>query len=291
MRIRRGAGVLGRSADHPNTRDERKRDRRDHLFVELVQNVIAFLTGVGNTAVIRAMLAQRGYSAAEHTTGWTLLHLVSGFNAPFPADSTEAAVRDAVTTIDAWDEPTFRTTKAALIRKHPDQAKFVFDKLEPGSGLEAVLATETFLDRLDALEASPDRAATRDADHAALATMAERGISPEVRAEMRTLIGTAKTGSLPLEPIEDPAAKDVVALHAWYNDWSETARTYIKRRDYLIRLGLSKRKRSKKSQPVEPVAPPAPQPQPPPVVVAPPAPPAPPPPQNGSPTEPFAPVA
>jgi hypothetical protein len=32
------------------------------------------------------------------------------------------------------------------------------------------------------------------------------------------------------------------ALRAWYDDWSETARTVLTRRDHLIRVGLAHRK-------------------------------------------------
>ena len=243
-------------------------------LLDLLQRMIAFLTGVGNDAMIRAALAQRGYSKSEHAAGWSLFHAVSGINAPFPSDSTEAAVRDAIASIDAWDEPTFRTMKPALTRMHPDQAKFVFENLEPQTGLGSVISVETFLDRIDALESSPDRAATREADLAAIATLESRGITAAVRAEMRAKVAIAKTGSMPLEVPQDPSQKDVLAMQAWLADWTETAKTYIKRRDQLIRLGLSKRKRAKRddAETTEPVAPTLPGVAAPPVVPAPVAP-------------------
>jgi hypothetical protein len=39
----------------------------------------------------------------------------------------------------------------------------------------------------------------------------------------------------------------LVDLHAWYKEWSETARALIKRRDFLVRLGLATRKPRKKT--------------------------------------------
>jgi hypothetical protein len=36
----------------------------------------------------------------------------------------------------------------------------------------------------------------------------------------------------------------LLALRAWYKDWSTTARAVIRRRDYLVMLGLTKRRRS-----------------------------------------------
>ena len=45
-------------------------------------------------------------------------------------------------------------------------------------------------------------------------------------------------------PIRSQAAAKN-ALYGWYREWSETARSVITRRDYLIRMGLSKRKSGK----------------------------------------------
>ena len=40
--------------------------------------------------------------------------------------------------------------------------------------------------------------------------------------------------------------KALGALRVWYVDWSEMARSVVKRREYLIQLGLAKRKSAKK---------------------------------------------
>lgn len=42
-----------------------------------------------------------------------------------------------------------------------------------------------------------------------------------------------------------------MALRAWYKDWAQTARAVIIRKDYLIMLGLSKRRRSQTVDPSE----------------------------------------
>lgn len=48
-----------------------------------------------------------------------------------------------------------------------------------------------------------------------------------------------------------------MALRAWHEDWSEMAKVAVKRRDYLIRMGLAKRKSGKnKPAPTDPNAPP-----------------------------------
>ncbi|HEY8077283.1 MAG TPA: hypothetical protein VIF62_24320, partial [Labilithrix sp.] len=48
----------------------------------------------------------------------------------------------------------------------------------------------------------------------------------------------------------------VIALHAWLQEWSETARTVLTKRDQLIRLGLAKRRRKPSEDTVTPAAPP-----------------------------------
>jgi phosphatidylinositol phospholipase C delta len=65
--------------------------------------------------------------------------------------------------IDAWDEPNYAVIRAVLENHHPEVVDFLFDNLTPKQGPEAVVGVSTFLDRLDALESSPERKATRKA--------------------------------------------------------------------------------------------------------------------------------
>ncbi|MDI3283222.1 hypothetical protein [Polyangium sp. 15x6] len=217
---------------------------------ETPARVLAFLRGVGTSAVIRTALAGRGYSAEEHAQGWELLHRVSGYRDPKAASTDDTDAQKAIAALDAWDEPNFRVSRAALERLHPAQAAFVFDGLEAQVGAGAVLSVRTFLDRLDALESAPERTATRNADLAALATLAKRGITKDERKRVRKLVESAQAMGAPAEADADSTAEarraDLVTLRAWFDDWSETARTAITRRDHLIRLGLAKRKKAAK---------------------------------------------
>lgn len=114
----------------------------------------------------------------------------------------------------------------------------------------------TVLNRLDELENGQDRKATRKADHAALQKLATRGIPPEERARLHELLAVVKAkpadGELAVDPAADAEAEPPeqhaakLALRAWYVEWSEIAKAVIKRRDYLILLGLAKRKAPKK---------------------------------------------
>ncbi len=178
----------------------------------------------------------------------------------------------------AWDEPNFRIISATLERRHAAQQAFVFHNLTAQVGSAAVLGVKALLDRLDALESSPDREATRKEDHAALKTLAKRGHTKEERERLRQLVDVACAGTPdPMDEAEvededdeaegdgadetdgagetddgdavvgsDTHTKALLELYAWYKEWSEIARAVVKRRDYLIRLGLAHRKPRKK---------------------------------------------
>ncbi len=215
----------------------------------------AFLRTLSLWQPVRRELERAGYTAAEHALGWRLLLTASGYAPEAPAPRLAPEVLAAMTELDGADEGTFLRARAALRRHHPEQEAFVFAGLEPGSGAASVVATALFLERLDALESSPERAATRDDDHAALATLAARGIDPDERARLARLVHLAQGARLELAPEgPSPTERDAAlgALIAWYADWSDTARAVVKRRDHRIALGLGKRRR--RSEPEVPDA-------------------------------------
>lgn len=120
--------------------------------------------------------------------------------------------------------------------------------LDPAAG--AVLVVARLLERVDALESNPEREATREADQAALATLAQRGLTPAVREHLRQLVETAQLPARtePAAPQDETAEmgreEALVRLHAWFEEWSEVARVVVKRRDLLIRLGLARRRQA-----------------------------------------------
>ena len=225
------------------------------VLEEAPLRALKFLQGVSTFAPIAILLASKGYSQEDHLEGWNLLHVVTGYKKPPPPMLEVVEVRDAIAELDAWDEPNFRIIHAALQRRHPDQDELVFRDLTPTTGAGAVLTVKTLLDRLDTLEKGKDRKETRTADHAALATLEKRGITPAERKRVRGLIAIAQRGLSPEALLSDaplqvaalenqsPKREDLEKLRAWLVEWSETARAVIKRRDYLIRLGLAKRKK------------------------------------------------
>ncbi len=218
--------------------------------------LMLLLRGVGTIQAVREVLRPLGYTAEEHARGWTLLHRCSGFASVEAAD--EAVAGGAIAEIDAWDEPTFTIAEAALRHRHPAQCAFVFRDLKPARGVAAVVGVHTFLGRLDALESSPERTATREADHAALATLAARGVTPAERKRMAALVRDAEV----LDDDGAPDARELTAAEqqtalrearAFYEEWSTIARTVVSRRDLLIRLGLAQRKpAARDDKPAEP---------------------------------------
>ena len=210
----------------------------------IAARVLTFLIAVGKYFPIRAALATRGYTEADHELAWGYLKTLAVFPAG-SASTVDRTVRDAVVAIDAWDEPNFAIIRAVLENRHPEVVDFLFENLSPKQGPEAVVSVSTLLDRLDALENAPERKATRKADQAALATLASRGYPAGERARLRGLVAAAQT--LVVEaPISDAEREATLQkLYAWFNEWSTIARMVLVRRDHQIAVGIAKRRKAK----------------------------------------------
>ncbi len=219
---------------------------------ETPSRVFEFLRGINRVAAIRHALAERGFDQAAYNEGWHLVLKVSGYNPPKQEVLYNEEPNAAQVELDQWDEGGFRIIKASLSRHHPAQAAFVLDGLGPSQGFAAVAGVSTLLDRLDALESSPAREATRQEDLAALELLARRGIDKAERLRLRGLVQKvtqasavvpSPTGSA--EEKEQDYIASLIALRSWFEEWSEVARVVIRRRDWLILLGLARRKRPK----------------------------------------------
>lgn len=214
---------------------------------ETAEKAMRFLRVMGTRPEAQDLMAAAGYSSAENALGWSLLHEVLAQAKGERVARTDARVVEAMRALDAWDEGALRRAEAALVRLHPAQAAFVMQGLEPGQGVGAVVAAATFLSRLDALASAPERAATRDADHAALATLAARGFDEAERARLAGLVAVAQSARLEGSSVELDARTvarraALEKLHAWYADWSTTARAVIKSRELRIQLGFARRR-------------------------------------------------
>ena len=218
---------------------------------------------IASDPVIAAGMHHAGYTSADSEEAWALLK-AAGQSKPV-VRSTPPAVA-ALAELETWRSVYVPRAQAMLQRLHPAQEAFVFEGLSTGAGTQAVVDLSLFLDRLNALESSPERKSTRKADHAALATLGRRGITVQDRKRMRHLIHMIENPQLdapmpaPPPDTQDERTRALVALHAWVADWSETARGIFKRRDQLIRLGIGKRQKRKSAPitavPATPTAPP-----------------------------------
>jgi hypothetical protein len=133
--------------------------------------------------------------------------------------------------------------------------------LVPAKGIEAVSSVRTFLTRIKVLRDDPDdlRPDTREADRAAVAKLEERKvISPEIETELWEMItlvtGINPTGEVVVHPDAAPEAPveglderqtTAIKLWNWLEEWTGIAKNVITRRDYLITLGLAKRRKRK----------------------------------------------
>jgi hypothetical protein len=224
---------------------------------------------VSTNGAIRAQLERHGFSDADQQEGVRLLHVASGFEkaaAPKRNRDDEVA-RAALVEIDEVDEKVHRIGRASLARRHPEQAAYLFEGLAPARGPEAVLGMRQLLDRMARLASGEGRpAAARDGDVAALAVLALRGIDEAERTRLSGLCDLALRAA-PTNPSERAQAEGLakerqdalVALRAWFEEWSEVARAVITRRDHLILLGLASRRKSGSEEedeaPVTPVPP------------------------------------
>jgi hypothetical protein len=227
---------------------------------DAADRALVFLRAVSTQPLIRTALEGAGYTAKDHAEGWGMFFGLSGYTPTAAAPAANEA-EDAVAELEAWERPWFQRARAALRHKHPEQEAFVFNGLVAARGAEAIAAMAVFLDRLDALDSAAERKATRKADHAALATLTQRGVTEATRAHLRERLVFVSTHEAPVveeaAPLEDRQGA-LAALYAWLQDWSDTARVVVTRRDLLIRLGLAKRRGRAPRAVAAPPAPPAP---------------------------------
>lgn len=224
----------------------------DAVLDAVTMRAFQFIRAVSINPGIRAAFAQRGYNEEIHQTAWANVLKAAGFRKDAQAAFERPESAAALATIDAWDEPTFRVARAVLA-PFPDQLAFVFNGLEAQQGAAAVGSVTTFLDRLDDLETSKDRKATRKEDLAAIAKLAARRIDADERKRMRGLLQAATGFYDPSAPgaeknaaLKEETRKTKIATWYYLNEWSEIAKSDITRRDYLIQLGIAKRKKPSK---------------------------------------------
>jgi hypothetical protein len=207
------------------------------------ERVSRFLRGTANNGHIRAALAAEGYDDADHQEGWDLFHRVSGY-APSKPVAVDRSASLAMAELDRLDAGLIDKIDATLGGRFPAQRDVVLAGLAPAERALAVANVKHILDRVAALEASAD-----GADQSAVARLAKVKLDGAERARLAALVAQAESfegrSAAPLDAEEirwtrlEPA---YVALYAWFNEWSRAAARAITRRDWLLTLGLAKRR-------------------------------------------------
>jgi hypothetical protein len=213
-----------------------------------VGRAVKFLLGVGTMLDVRRVLETRGYDDAEHARAWGLVDRVSGRTslappAPKPEGSRSIGARRS---LEAWVAQNLPIAAATLQHNFPAQHAFVFaEGFEVTPSGEGVVVAQRFLARVDALGGAK-RGSDRDQDHKALAQLERRGVGAEARAELREFVDAVQKGDAPSPAAAPVDRSDKAALYAWYAEWADIARSLVKRRDQLIRLGLAARRKPEK---------------------------------------------
>jgi len=234
------------------------------VLEEAVPRAAKLLNAIGAEPVIRTLMLQGGMTDEHIIEGGQLLLACLG-QLPSPGaqkDTEEARQQRAATAeLDQWDEPNFTRFGATLRRHFPSAGAYVFHNLVASTGAEAVVGVATFLTRVDALDKATDpaRADSKKDDKKAVELLATRGLDKKERARLADLVSVALKPTTTLGPVDETqlarAAKReavLTALKDWYEEWAATARTVVKKRVYLIRMGLASRKSKKNGPPTPP---------------------------------------
>lgn len=230
--------------------DEPSRDTLE----EVPDRAGKFLRTTSQNPEILAVLGTRGYVQAIHEQGWTLYLTAS--NAPVagvaPSEPSPAA-RAAIALLSREDGALFAFVHAALDAEFGAQAAYVTDGLKDAEGAVAVANVATVLARIGELAVGRDDA-SRAADQAAVAALDTVKLDAAERARLAKLVADAQSwdpiavATVPVSAAARFEARkaSLVALRNWYRTWSTVASALITRRDWLIGLGLAKRKKKEK---------------------------------------------
>jgi hypothetical protein len=232
----------------------------DEVLEQTPPRASKMLNAIGAVPEIRTLMANAGMTDEEIEEGGRLLLACWGQlpSAKRDQDTEEArAQRTATAELDQWDEPNFTRHGATLRRHFPSAGAYVFHELAASEGADAVAGVATFLRRVDALEngTDPARKDTRKEDKKAVLLLDKRGLTKEERERLGGLVQLALKPTATLEPApeadkqrREARVKALVALKDWYEEWAAAGRVVVKKRVYLIRMGLANRKKPKKPE-------------------------------------------
>lgn len=208
---------------------------------EQLNDVLRFLVGARHPQ-IRMLLALRGTDETLEE-GWELFTVASGrrlaYTHPFGAMLAEDDTKRLIQAIDDDENAWFPVVDATLTRHFPHVRDELFKNISQTQGPQVVVSVGTLLERIRELEAQPTAETTQ-----VLALLDSRGFTQRLREQMYARVEQVRRASEVTLPEIDPnsaAERDAALAKAWdwYREWRQIARTVVRRRDMLMRLGLS----------------------------------------------------
>ena len=208
-----------------------------------------FLEGIAESEAIAAALATKGFTVAIHEDGWARYQAARRHRVPAILQSPDTKAAKAINFFDAWDEGALALTDATLARAYAAQHKYIREGLKATTGIGAVLNGRAWLERVDALAASPQDAPTHAKDLSAVAALATVGFTEAERTRLWALVKDAESVSLPSEAAQRAAAAHaaleaqrvvaLTALYDWFFQWSRIAHAVLTKKSHHIKLGLA----------------------------------------------------
>jgi hypothetical protein len=206
----------------------------DSTLAQLPARALTFLNAIATRPAIRALLFDAGFRRDDHEEGWRLLQAVGALLPGALTAPSRATARTANDELCAWVGANFRRYQAAMTRLHPAWVP-LFPDTNARSPADCLLVMATLTEGLRQGQASHDEELR--------GTLAQRGLTTDELARLSTLVATAqRAAELTTDDGErDARTEELVALYHWYRDWAESAKRFVKRRDYLTQLGISRR--------------------------------------------------
>lgn len=201
------------------------------------RRALTFLLGLGD-AGIASGLTMHGFTQADLDEGWDLLRKAAGDKlaaVKVPKDPAR------LLQLDGWENTWFPISQATLRRHYPAVHDRVFLNLSQQSGEEVILSTTTFIERVEALAADGEDA------QAALDLLDKRGLTGDQIAYAKGLLaGLAEVQPTKVVvPDAEQQAAAEAALWGWFVEWSQIARTALKKKSQLRALGFATGGKSK----------------------------------------------
>lgn len=203
----------------------------DSTLAALPARVLRFLFALATRAPIRAQMRAAGFHFEDHAEGLNLVHAV--YECRDTSDRCSGQLRSEVATTELhqWVTTHFRRFRRAMERLHPEAA-VLFTETDSRYPMQSVLAMHHLIEEL--------RTGDDFRNPALLATLEQRGLDSIELDRLACLVTDAQSmeGETSGKQDDDKRDAELVALYAWYRDWSETARRVVTRKDYRTMLGL-----------------------------------------------------